>query len=272
MGKRDGHRQDLIRLFDELDASGDSGTLTAYLVSNSNLPGPRGNLELAQAFGDVAGERSGQGATLESLWKLCVELKGISATEAPVNDPREILPFCGAVGLGAIAATRVSYTGPAMRFLRDLARDPRWRTREAVCFALQRLMTARSDDVVAALNEWVAGGHPLELRAVAASVAEPALLRDGDMARSALALHRGILVQMLEMDDRRSDAFRSLRKGLGYSLSVVVCALPQEGFGYLAELAGTGDRDVHWILRQNLKKNRLIKNYPAEVSRLQASL
>ena len=272
MGKRDGHKQDLCRLFDEFDARGDAEALVAYLVSNSSLPGPRGNLELAQAFGDVVGERAGEGQTPESLWALCDGLTGITAAEAPVNDPREFLPFCGAVGLGAMGAAGARYSGPALGALRDLARDPRWRMREAVCFGLQQILAVHPSEVLPEFETWVAAGHPLELRAVAASLAEPSLLKDGAMAMDALALHQGILAQLQEMVDRRSDAFRALRKGLGYTLSVVVYAVPQEGFAYLTELAGVDDRDVHWILKQNLKKNRLVKNYPAEVDLLRASL
>jgi hypothetical protein len=272
MGKRDAHRQDLLRLFDEFGASGDAETLVAYLVSNSSLPGPRGNLELAQAFGDVVGERAGEGQNPESLWALCDGLASISATEAPVNDPREFLPFCGAVGFGALGTACSRYSDPALGALRVLARDPRWRMREGVCFGLQRLLAVRRNEVLPALNTWVAAGDPLELRAVAASVAEPSLLKDGVTAMAALVLHRAILTQLREITDRRSDAFRVLRKGLGYTLSVVVCAVPQEGFAYLAELAGVEDRDVRWILKQNLKKNRLTRNYPAEVDALKASL
>ncbi len=272
MGKRDVHKRDLVSLFDGFVATGDVKDLTAYFLSNSNLPGPRGNLELALAFGDVVGDLAGCDASLESIWALCEGMTEISAAEAPVNDPREFLPFCGTVGLGAIGATNAAYTELALGALRELARDPRWRMREAVCFGLQHLLPVRSEETLAALATWVAGGHPLEMRAVAAGVAEPALLRDPATAMTALRLHREILTRILEMDDRRSDAFRALRKGLGYTLSVVVCAVPQKGFSFLAELAVLDDRDVRWIVKENLKKNRLLKNYPTEVSALRATL
>ncbi len=272
MGKRDAHKQDLASLFDGFAATGDAGDLTAYLLASSNLPGPRGNLELALAFGDAVGELACCDAPLEPILALCEGMTGISAAEAPANDPREFLPFCGAVGLGAIGAARAERFDLALGDLRELARDPRWRMREAVCFGLQRLLAVRSKDTLAALGTWVAGGHPLEMRAVAAGVAEPPLLRDPATAMMALRLHQDIISHLLDMEDRRSDAFRALRKGLGYSLSVVVCAVPQEGFSFLAELAVNVDRDVRWILRENLKKNRLVKNYPAEVSTLRASL
>lgn len=272
MGRRDAHKRDLVSLFDGFVATGDVKDLTAYLLSNSNLPGPRGNLELALAFGDVAGNLARCDVSLEPIWVLCEGMTEMSAAVAPVNDPREFLPFCGTLGLGAIGADNTAYAEPALGAFRELARDPRWRMREAVCFGLQRLLAARSEETLEALGVWVAGGEPLEMRAVAAGVAEPALLQDPETAMRALRLHREILTRVLEMDDRRSDAFRALRKGLGYTLSVVVCAVPQEGFSFLAELAVLDDRDVRWIVKENLKKNRLLKNYPTEVSALKATL
>ena len=52
---------------------------------------------------------------------------------------------------------------------------------------------------------------------------------------------------------------------MGYTLSVVVNALPDAGFEYMARLVKTQDLDVRWIVKENLKKNRLTKNYPEEV-------
>lgn len=272
MGNREAHKQDLFGLFAGLAATGDFEGVTAYLLLNSNLPGPRGNLELAQAFADVVGALGGQGLEFAVLWAQCKSMAKIRADEAPTNDPREFLPFCGTVGIGALGAADATYLEPALDTLRGLARDPRWRMREAVCLGLQRLMAVRSGATLRALDAWVAGGDRLEMRAVAAGVAEPSLLSDRATATVALRLHREILDQVRRSEERRSDAFRALRKGLGYTLSVVVCAIPQEGFALLAELATCEDRDLHWILKENLKKNRLVKNFPAEVSLLKASL
>lgn len=88
-----------------------------------------------------------------------------------------------------------------------------------------------------ALAGWAAAGDPLEMRAVAAAVAEPALLKDRTFAEAALGLQRQVVYRAVQIPDRRSDSFRALRKGLGYTLSVVVQAIPEEGFDLLAELA-----------------------------------
>lgn len=272
LSKRAGHARDVRGLLEGFLDHGNGKPLEDYLLSNSNLPGPRGNIELAAAFGDVAGDFARQVQGVEQLWALCARLTELSADEAPVNDPREFLPFCGAVGLGAIGSASTTFYEPALLALRPLARDPRWRMREGVCFALQRLAAARRQETLSALAEWVSGGDLLEMRAAAATVADPILLRNTGTATAALELHRGIFDQVLKLEERKSEAFRVLRKGLGYTLSVVVCSIPDEGFAFLVELVEHQDRDVDWIVRQNLKKNRLAKPYPERVRSLEALL
>jgi hypothetical protein len=272
VGKREGYRQDLAERLARAVVSGESGELERYIVTHSNLPGPRGNLELALAFGDVVGEHALQGTGLQRLWNLCLDLTELSAEEAPVNDPRELIPFCGAVGLGAIGSAIEAYCHLTLTRLRDLAVDPRWRMREAVCFGLQNLLRARKKEALAALESWVARGELLQMRAVAAGLAEPALLEDRETAMAALQFHRDILTKLPAVRDRSSDAFRSLRKGLGYTLSVIVCAAPEEGFALLGELAESQDRDIRWIVKENLKKKRLVKAFPDQVVALKAYL
>jgi len=116
------------------------------------------------------------------------------------------------------------------------------------------------------LECWIKNSNWLTMRAVAAGVAEPALLKDTQTAKAALDLHRKIIAQVLAVKERKSDEFKTLRQALGYSLSVVICAIPKEGFGYLRNLIDSRDADVLWVIRENLKKNRLTKNFPAEVA------
>jgi hypothetical protein len=75
--------------------------------------------------------------------------------------------------------------------------------------------------------------------------------------------------QVLRAEDRRAEPFRVLRKGLGYTLSVVVRALPEEGFTLMARLVDSGDPDALWIVRQNLKKKRLMRHFPQEVEAIE---
>ncbi|MGD8968331.1 MAG: hypothetical protein PVI07_12545 [Anaerolineae bacterium] len=270
MNKKERHQRDLSGLCDGFLETGDAGELLAYVASNSNLPGRRGNLELAQAFGDVVEDEAAGEA--QRLWDLCRQMTDVSADEAPVNAPAELIPFCGALGIGAIGAVSPAFFEPALSTLRAVANDPRWRMREAVVFGLQRLLATRCQDTLNALERWVVAGAWLEMRAAAAAVAEPALLKDGHTAIAALELHKRIVDHVLQAEERRCETFRVLRKGLGYTLSVVVRALPEEGFAFMAELVDSGDPDALWVVKQNLKKRRLARNFPEEVASLTGRL
>jgi len=270
MSKREKHKQDLGALVDEFSETGDAERLTDYIVSRSDLPGRRANLELAGAFGDRVEDCADH--ERERLWELCISMAEIAADEAPVNSPREFIPFCGAIGIGALGSVWPAAFDRALTTLRALATDPRWRMREAVRFGLQKLLARRGRDTLAAFEGWIAGGNLLEMRAAATAVAEPPTLQDKDTALWALQLHRDIFARVLRITERKSEDFRILRKALGYTLSVVVCAVPQEGFAFLAQLADSKDADVRWIVKENLKKNRLVKDFPWHVESIKATL
>jgi hypothetical protein len=56
---------------------------------------------------------------------------------------------------------------------------------------------------------------------------------------------------------RRSAEFIALRKALGYCWSVAAVAAPQRGKALIEKWLADDDRDVRWIMRQNLGKARL---------------
>ena len=80
-----------------------------------------------------------------------------------------------------------------------------------------------------------------------------------------LALLEGVTEELAEVDDRRSDEFRTLRKTLGYGWSVAVVALPEEGKPRFEQLLESDDPDVRWVARENLRKKRLERMDPAWV-------
>ena len=53
MSRKESYKEHLNDLINEALKTGNEENLTKYLTLNSNLPGPRGNLELAEAFADV---------------------------------------------------------------------------------------------------------------------------------------------------------------------------------------------------------------------------
>ena len=264
MSKKESYREDLVDLLNEFLKTSDEEKIMEFLVSNSNLPSPRGNLELANAFAEVAEDYSIRNS--QEMWELASRLTDVSPSEAPVNNPKEFLPFCGAVAIGAIGSVHATFYRKAFTFLKKLASDPRWRTREAVAMGIQKLVAKQSKNTLKGLESWIEKNEWLAMRAVAAGVAEPALLRDEQTARDALELHKKIFAQILAIRERKSDEFKTLRQALGYSLSVVVCAIPKEGFEYMKQIIDSQDVDILWVMKENLKKNRLIRNFPNEVA------
>ena len=113
----------ITSLLDEYLRAGDEVALMGYLAAHGGLPGPRGNLELADAWARAIEARAA--AHGERLWELCLRLAGISAAEAPTNDPREYLAFCGVRGLGALGALLPALRGQALEHLRPSAADAR---------------------------------------------------------------------------------------------------------------------------------------------------
>jgi hypothetical protein len=231
--KADGYRNTLSELED----------WDAFLLEESGLPGPRGNLELAQVVAD------------EGHPALFGRYLAYDADQAPTNSPYEFLAFCGVVGLGRLLAegqTEMLVT------LRRCASDRRWRIREGVAMALQRLGDVDMDALVQAMTTWCTG-TPLEQRAAAAALCEPRLLGQAKHARAVLRILDRITASVRKVENRKSEDFIALRKGLGYCWSVAVAALPDEGKRLMEKWLVDTDRDVRWIMKENLKKNRLAR-------------
>ncbi len=127
------------------------GSLTGSLTcASSGLPGPRANLELAQAVADLG---------------------DLALFERFAGSADEYLALCGCAGLGRLAAEGRLDLLPV---LRRLASDGRWRVREGVVMGLQRLGDADMQTLLTEMEAW-AEGTPLEQRAAVAALCEPRL-------------------------------------------------------------------------------------------------
>ena len=214
-----------------------------FLRKHSGLPGPRGNLELAQAAADAG--------TLRQFREWLRQ----DARRAPTNTPGEFVAFCGVLGHGRLLAEgRAS----AATVLRAAASDPRWRVREAAAMGLQRLGQVDMSALLRIVEPW-SRGTLLEQRAAAAAVCEPALLTGPLQTRRVLRLLDRITRGLARSQDRRSPDFRILRQGLGYCWSVAVAADPQSGRPLMEKWAESRDPDVQWVVRENLGKARLAR-------------
>lgn len=68
-----------------------------------------------------------------------------------------------------------------------------------------------------------------------------------------------VTATLSSVDNRRSDEFKALRKGLGYCWSVAVAALPEAGKRMMEHWLLSDDHDVIWIMKTNLKKKRMAR-------------
>jgi hypothetical protein len=209
-----------------------------YLQQHSGLPGPRGNIELAQAVAEEADSAS---------------------LEAFIATDDEYLVFCGVVGLGRLLAEGAG--GDVEQRLRAHAADARWRVREAVAMALQRLGDADLPRMVDVVTDWADDSSPLVQRAAAAGICEPRLLRTPKAAATAIKVCDRTTQSLAARppSERRDPGVRALRQGLGYCWSVAVAAEPVSGLPRLRTLSECTDPDVAWIVRENSKKARLAK-------------
>jgi hypothetical protein len=224
----------------------------SFLEDESGLPGPRGNLELAAAFVDVAPRSR------------ILDYAQLSESEAPENTPMAFLAFCGVFGLGRLIAEGDSSNLTA---LRRSAHDSRWRIREAVAMALQRLGDSDLEALVAAVADW--RRDPFERRAAIAGLCEPRLL-DRMPSISPVLDHLDDATRWLKGEpDRLDEGAKVLRKGLAYAWSVAVCAKPDEGKRAMEIWLGDPARHVRWVMRQNLGKARLQRLDPEWVERWQ---
>jgi hypothetical protein len=212
----------------------------AHLRDHSGLPGPRANIELAQATAD-----EGTAADFDAL----------------IDTGEEYLLFCGVVGLGRLAAGGAG--ADVEKRLRLHATDARWRVREAVAMALQRLGDANLPRLLDLADTWAADPDPLVQRAAVAGVCEPRLLREPDTGAAAYAL--GLCQRVTDTlaarpaGERRDTGVRALRQALGYCWSVAVAADPAHGLPRFRALEHHSDPDARWVARENAKKTRLAR-------------
>jgi hypothetical protein len=165
----------------------------------------------------------------------------------------EFLALCGTAGLGKVALMEPA---TVMTWLNELASDPRWRVREGVAIALQRIGRENMPHLLGEMQAWMSDG-PYVQRAVAAGVCEPALLKEREHAVQVLEILDQITTSLAGSKDRKDDGFRVLRQALGYCWSVAAAAAPDNASPYFEKWMRSNDKDVRWVMRSNLAKARM---------------
>lgn len=226
----------------------DPQKLERFVIENSNLPGPRANLELAFALSEVY-------ENLEVLTKWTE----IDADQADVNDPRSFLPFCSAVCLGRMYTKTKDVK--IVQVLKKLASDDRWRIREAAAFGFQRIGEENLSELKRIFSEWIEKSNNREKRAILVSLAHPKIL---DRNTSLFCFE---IVENVFEDMERDDDFEILKKGLEFTISVYTVVNPEHGFSFMEKWIGK-DKVIDEIIKSNLKKNRLLKKHPNKAAEL----
>lgn len=203
-----------------------------YLQKHSGLPGPRANLELVAAVAEEA--------DADRLWRYSAS-------------PDEFLALCGTAGLGRIALLEPD---TVLKWLGELASDPRWRVREGVAMALQRIGRDDMASLLTEMQEWARGDYYLQ-RAGVAALCEPALLKTNADAVAVLEVLDHVTASLADATDRKDAGFRVLRQTLGYGWSVAAAAAPQNARPYFEKWLRSNDKDVLWVMRSNLAKARI---------------
>jgi hypothetical protein len=230
----------------------------AYLAHNCRLPGPHANFELLAAAADEAGE---------------ARVRHWCASDRGDDDGHEaFLVMCGVVGLGKLAGDAFDETRrvPVLlrQQLRGYANDRRWRVREAVATALQRIGDAYLRPLLEIAEEWV-DGTALERRAVVVAVGQPRFVAASNAAsreRVPAFLDRAMASYRAEAD-RRAPAVVELGTALSAAWSVVLAGNDRAvaAFDQWVMLA-TDDADIRAVVAESCATQRLQRALPEAVA------
>jgi len=136
--------------------------LTKYLLKNSNLPGPRGNLTLAMKLASLISGSWGENGV---FLKTCFEQWNASDDE--------YLLFCLYTSLGYISAEFPEEDGWILGNLLEGNYSKHWRARESVTFALTRMLEKRTEFTLKLLEEWNRDVEVMVLRNTLMALANP---------------------------------------------------------------------------------------------------
>ena len=225
------------------------------LLKNSGLPGPRGNLELLYSFSKKV---------TPAEVKECFSYYRDDLT----NSPEEFVVMCGIVGYCILNNGQIQKT---LEKVRKYASHTSWRIREAVAIGIQEMAGDNLGEIVQMLKNWT-GGNDLEKRAVVAALCEPKLLKDKTIVKKVIEMLGKVTEEFNDSTGKLTENQKSLRKSLGYGWSVVIVSLPNEGKKAFEKIAESGNAHIRWIVKENLRKNRLKVMDELWVERMRAGI
>ena len=250
---------DILSSLVERALKGNQRPLEFYLRENSRLPGARANMELANDVSYLlAASASRHPDTVRFLTNY---FTNDDSRKVVNNTPAEFIMICGIVASGSCAAVRDEWRGETFEQLRRYACSSHWRVRRGVATSYQHLLAAAPDETAEQLMYLASEGNYWQQCAAITTIAEESLLYMPDVLTTALQLQHIILERLhnAPFDVRKGEDFRTLKRTLGFTLSVITVSAPVQGFALMRECATWNDTDIAWILRENLNKKRLAK-------------
>jgi hypothetical protein len=255
----------LIAAFVEALAGKDA-RLFQQLENLSGLPGTRMNLPLAHAF---ATECMHRGKTADALAFRMAELH---PDIAPGGSPKEMLPACGVLAVGARASEDPKIRKRALTLLHDAAEDLRFRVREVVPLALAKMGAAMGDSLVHETASWMDGFF--QATAVILAMADPQWLPAIDDAGA--ALDRLDEAYLLARNAPRAASRYPGRKALVDALAIAPAALATRFgvpvFDVLARWSDTEMPELRAAIETTLKNGKVAGRYKDEVERVRHAL
>ncbi len=226
-------------------------------MSTAAYRGQRANLDLANDVGSLLVAAIARYP--DSVHALINYFANGNRKSVTSNSPAEFVMLCGVIAAGACAAAQPEWREETFDLLCHYATSSYWRVRESVTTAYQQLLTADPQVTVSHLMGLAKGKNYLQQRAAVTVLSEPQFLYNSPLVDDALEIQRIVLEHLhaVPPGERKNEHFRVLRRALGYTLSVITAAAPEQGFALMRECAAWNDADITWILRENLKKKRL---------------
>ena len=226
-----------------------------FLLEQSNLPGPRANLELLWVV-VAPGEMS---HSLTGAWN--------TMNNPPNKYSRRI---CGGMWRSRDRQTDLQWKFRVLQAIEKTCLGYPVEGQGRRSHGTSTNWTGGLHGLIAELELWKQG-NPYEKRAVVAGLCEPDLLINKEHAEAVLTMVFEVANALTQIQQKRDEPFKALRKGLGYGLSVAIVASPVKGKVLFEKLAHSPDRDIQWVVKENLKKNRLMRMDPGWVRYMQSA-
>jgi len=247
------------RIWTDAVSRRDVEVINHFLIANSGLPGPRGNLTLSHE----AAEKTA------ALWSSDVVFAK-TLLRSWETSQMEYLRHCFTVACGAVCRDHSETRGELVPKMKQCLYDRFWRTREGVMFGLQEMTLKDPAYVVNLLEDWCREPDAMLLRNAVIVLSEPRLLKaDSKVIASCSSFHTRAISFYLNSSktERKTSDFQLLKKTLGFSVSVLISVDPSH-FPLLEGWAAIDDDDARWIVKENLKKARIAKAFPDKVANL----